>query len=214
MFHSLLILLVTSGISFLGSVQLGPVNLAVMQSVLEGRRKGAILMGLGVCIPEFIYATIALFAAAWLLQHETLLKILEWGVVPLLVGMGIYNIFRKSENFGDDVNKKQEAADLLKGVIISFLNPQLLPYWLMILVMLNGYEFFAIHTVLDKIMFVIGTGLGEFILIALVVWVTHRFRHYFLEKLKRWSLNKIFGVLFLFLAALQSVKLTFIPQKK
>ncbi|HTL80827.1 MAG TPA: LysE family transporter, partial [Bacteroidia bacterium] len=184
-----------------------------MQNVLEGRRKGALLIGVGVCIPEFIYSAFALFASAWLLQKATLLKILEWGVVPVLLGMGIFNLVRKKIPAGDDTTPKQEATDFLKGMFISFLNPQLLPYWLMILVMLNGYAFFRITTMLDKIGFIAGTGFGEFILISAVVAVTHRYREFFLNKLKKWSLNVIFGWLFILLAALQSAKLFFMPKK-
>lgn len=207
MLHFLGIFFFTSAISFAGSVQLGPVNLAVMKTVLEGRSRAALWIGAGVCVPEFLYAFFALFASAWLLERPTLLHILEWGVVPLLVGMGLFNILKKKNAEKEPEKAAEKAADFGRGFLISLLNPQLLPFWLMILVMLNGYEFFRISTLPDRLAFVAGTGFGEFVLIALVVWLTGKFRNYLLEKLKRWNLNKVFGWLFIVLALLQSVKL-------
>jgi threonine/homoserine/homoserine lactone efflux protein len=207
MLHTLSIFFFTAAISFVGSVQLGPVNLAVMKTVLEGRPRAALWIGAGVCIPEFIYSLIALLASAWLLKRETLLTVLEWGVVPLLVGMGLLNILKKKKPDHDDIKPAEKAADFGRGIIISFLNPQLLPFWLTILVMLNGYDFFRITTVADRIAFVAGTGFGEFVLILLVVWITGKFRTFLLDKLKRWDLDKLFGWLFIVLALAQSGKL-------
>jgi len=206
MTHLLSILFITALISFVGSVQLGPVNLAIMKAVLEGRSKAAVIIAVGVCFPEFIYSTFALFASAWLLQRHELLMILEWSIVPLLVGIGIYNLIKKTVP-DDDKTAVQKAEDFAKGFLLSLFNPQLLPFWLTILVMLNGYNFFAISTVGDKIAFIVGTGLGEFILLVSVIWVTRKFRDYLLRKMQKWNLNRVFGWLFILLAAVQSLKL-------
>lgn len=207
MLHALSILFITAAISFAGSVQLGPVNLAVMKTVLEGRPRAALWIGAGVCVPEFIYAFFALYASAWLLERQTLLHILEWGVVPLLVGMGLFNILKKKKPIHEDEKAAEKAADFGRGFLISLLNPQLLPFWLMIMVMQNGWDAFHITGMTDRIAFVIGTGLGEFILICLVVWLTGKMKNFLLEKLKKWNLNRIFGWLFILLAAFQSLKL-------
>lgn len=213
MLHHLSIFFITAAISFAGSIQLGPVNLAIMKTVLEGRSKAALWTGAGVCLPEFIYSAFALFASAWLMERKLLLEILEWGVVPLLLGLGIFNLLKKKQKTMDDSTPGQKAADFLRGMLLSFLNPQLLPFWLMILVMLNGYAFFRIDTLGDKIAFIIGTGAGEFVLIALVVYFTRRFREYLLNKMKNWNINRVFGWLFIVLAVAQSVKLIFQVKK-
>jgi threonine/homoserine/homoserine lactone efflux protein len=205
MFHLLGIFFITALISFVGSVQLGPVNLAIMKSVLEGRAKSGLIIGAGVCIPEFIYSTFALFASAWLLQRHGLLMILEWSIVPLLIGMGIFNILKKTNT--EEETAAEKAEDFVKGFFLSLFNPQLLPFWLTMLVMLNGYDFFAIKNTGDRIAFIAGTGCGEFALIMFVVWVTSKFREYLMNKMKTWNLNKIFGWLFILLALAQSLKL-------
>ncbi|CAN5203309.1 hypothetical protein BH09BAC5_BH09BAC5_13720 [soil metagenome] len=205
MIHVISIFLITSLISFFGSVQLGPVNLAIMKVVLEGRRKAGLLIGLGVCIPEFIYSFFALFAAAWLLQRPTVLAILEWSIVPVMIGLGIFTIFKKVKD--EKESGEAKSLDFMKGIVLSLLNPQLMPFWLTILVMLNGYSFFSIVSNADRAAFIIGTGAGEFALISLVVWLTAKHRDFLLLKLKKWKLNKVFGWLFISLAVLQTVKL-------
>jgi threonine/homoserine/homoserine lactone efflux protein len=205
MFHALLIFLITALISFLGSVQLGPVNLVIIREVLDGNRRGAFFVAFGICIPEFIYSFFALFAARWFLLHPALLQILEWSIVPLLFGLGIYNLTKRSGTNGPEVKKK--SSDFMQGFLISTLNPQMLPFWLTILVMLSTYTFFVITTVYEKTAFVLGTGFGEFAVITLIIWLTHRHREYLLNKMKKWNLNKLFGGLFFALAIFQSVKL-------
>jgi threonine/homoserine/homoserine lactone efflux protein len=205
MFHFVIIFFITAAISFAGSIQLGPVNLAIMQAVLENRRKSAVLIGVGVCIPEFIYSCFALFASAWLMQRHELLMILEWSIVPLLAGIGLFTFLKKQKPIQE--NAIEEAASFLKGFLLSVLNPQLLPFWLTILVMLNGYNFFNITNTGDKIAFIAGTGCGEFLLISFVIWLTGKMREYLVNKMKNWNLNKVFGSLFMLLALAQSVKL-------
>ena len=205
--HVVLIFFITSLISFFGSLQLGPVNLAIMKVVLEGRRRAGLLIGLGVCIPEFIYSAFAIFAAAWLIQRKEVLEILEWSIVPVMLTLGLINIFKKKKE--EKAINTGRSADFLKGIVLSLLNPQLLPFWLAILVMLNGYNFFSIHTFADRLAFVIGTGAGEFALISLVVWQTARHREFLLARIKRWNLNRVFGTLYIALAVAQTIKLAF-----
>lgn len=211
MFHAILIFLITSLISFAGSFQLGPVNLVIIRDVLEGRSRAAFVIAFGITIPEFIYSFIALFAAAWFLAHPFLLEILEWSIVPLLVGLAIFNFFKKPSVEKEEV--KARGSDFMKGFLISAMNPQMLPFWLTILVMLNGYEFFRINSVAEKAAFIFGTGFGEFAVISLIIWLTNKHREFLLRKMKKWNLNKIFGGLFFALAIFQSVKLLFHPKK-
>ena len=205
MAHAISIFLITALISFAGSVQLGPVNLAIMQEVLNGRRRAGLLIGAGVCLPEFIYSSFALFASAWLLKRHTVLVTLEWSIVPVMIGLGILNMMRKKKQ--EEISARGKAMDFIKGFILSALNPQLLPFWLAILIMLNGYPFFSIVTVPEKMAFIIGTGAGEFGLISLVVWLTALHREFLLDKMKSRNLNKVFGWLFIALAVVQTIKL-------
>ena len=73
-----------AAISFVGSIQIGLVNLAVMQTTLYRSCSAGMLVAIGGCLPEFIYSFIALkcvvflqenqFFIAWLnIRHEYVL---------------------------------------------------------------------------------------------------------------------------------------------
>ncbi|TND09594.1 MAG: lysine exporter protein LysE/YggA [Bacteroidetes bacterium] len=208
MVHILVIFLVTSLISFTGSLQMGPLNLATMQATLTHGSASGRMVALGGCIPEFIYAFLALIAASWLEQHAQVVIVLEWGIVPLLLGLGIMNLLKKTKPKNPDEEQKSKSGiHFFKGFIISLFNPQMLPFWLSILIMLNGYAFFHIESIAEKTAFVLGTGAGEYVLLSTIAALTHRYRDFFLRRLSKWNVNKVFGFLFIGLAVLQTGKL-------
>jgi hypothetical protein len=56
---TMLIFLCTTIISFMGSLQPGPLNMSVVQLSLHDNPKGALKMNVGGCIPEFVYSLLA-----------------------------------------------------------------------------------------------------------------------------------------------------------
>lgn len=207
MLHIIVVFIATAAISFAGSLQIGPLNLAAMHATLTRGSRAGRMIGFGGCIPEFIYSSLALVAAAWLQQHKQLVAVLEWSIVPLLAALGVMNLLKKKKKEEHAENKIGHGIHFFKGFLISTLNPQMFPFWLSILIMLNGYAFFQVETIAEKTAFVLGTGAGEFVLILSVVAFTQRYRDFFMRKLDSWNINRVFGILFIALAAVQSAKL-------
>lgn len=54
--EAILLFCISAFASFLGSLQLGPVNLAVIQKTLNKGIKLAFFLAAGGCLPEFIYS--------------------------------------------------------------------------------------------------------------------------------------------------------------
>lgn len=208
--HTALIFLVTTLISFAGSLQLGPVNLTVIHATMTRNRRAAMIIGLGGCIPELLYSIPALLASGWIKRNQQLLLIFEWAIVPVLLLLAAITFFRKQKEvvFSEENNLKQHTADFFKGFFIASFNPQLFPYWVTILLLLNGYDFFHIVSVGDQIAFVLGTGLGAFILFAFWSWLAVKYRNFLMKFLGRWNLSHVFAGLYLVLAIYQAVKLT------
>ena len=73
MIATVLIFTFSSIVSFFGSLQLGPVNLFVINSTLFRNRKTAYYVAIGGCIPEFIYCALAVFANSYLLEYQWLI---------------------------------------------------------------------------------------------------------------------------------------------
>ncbi|NBB22669.1 LysE family transporter [Runella sp. CRIBMP] len=203
---ALLILLTTAGISFVGSLQLGPVNLTVIHTVLKRRLKAGLLVALGGCVPELIYSAAAVWAGMWLEKHPDIWRLLEWASIPILVAIGIVLL----RSGGQTMNKAESStvqSDVLKGFSLAILNPQLFPYWLFILVQFQGYEQLKVHLPSEQIAFVMGAVLGAVGLLFGVAYLTSRYREKLLGKLGRINLNQLLGWIFLGMAGLQFFKL-------
>ena len=81
-------------ISFWGSLQLGPVNVCVIQTALAHGKRQALMVATGGALPEIFYSTHAVWGATFINQYPQLLKIFGWVVVVLLFILGIYYFFK------------------------------------------------------------------------------------------------------------------------
>ncbi len=203
---SLIIFLTTALISFVGSLQLGPVNLTVIQSVLRHNLRTGLRIALGGCLPEMIYAATAVWAGRWLEQHQNAWKLLEWSAVPLLLGLGVV-IFMTPNRPIKLENTRGRPFSFMKGLIVGLLNPQLFPYWLVMLVQFSMYQMLRVQTIPEQIAFVVGAAVGAFGLLVGVAYLTAHFRESLLEKLGQFNFNRFLGALFVLLAVGQLLKL-------
>ena len=64
-------------ISFLGSLPLGTLNVAVMQIAMTDGIRPAVLFSLGSLTSEIGYVTISLIAMEWVTRQKKLFKVLE-----------------------------------------------------------------------------------------------------------------------------------------
>lgn len=205
---SLLILLATAAISFVGSIQVGPVNLTVIQTVLQRQLKDGILVALGGCLPELFYAAAAVWAGMWLEEHSDVWRLMEWASVPLLILIGVF-LWRSSNQPTTKTNATANHSHLMKGFTLAMFNPQLFPYWLFILVQFQGYKQLKVHQPADQIAFVAGAVLGAMGLLFGVAYLTSLYRERILQKLGQINLSKVLGGLFFGMAVLQFFKLIY-----
>lgn len=200
-----LIFFITAGISFAGSVQLGPVNAMVVQTTLQKSVRSGLWLAFGGCLPEIIYATLALGGNTLLSQNNALVNILEIAVVPffLLIGVGtIWQQYRKkpSERKDGIIGKNP----FVTGFTLGLLNPQLLPFWLAVLVYLNGIH--PVNSLMRQYAFVFGTAAGAFAILSVFVWTTARYREKLTGFFDRFPIGYIVGGIFIGLAVLQGIK--------
>ena len=74
-------------ISFAGSIQLGAVNLAVVQTTLNRNFSAGILVAVGGSIPEFIYSFLALKGLFFVQKNQFILDILNFTIIPVFLVM-------------------------------------------------------------------------------------------------------------------------------
>ncbi len=166
--NALLILLIATTASFIGSLQAGLVNTAVLTTTLREGRAAGRRMAWGGAVPEFLYAVVAFQAGAWLLEGDGLLRsTLERIAGMVLFGLGLYLIlFLKP--FNGEVQEARTRSGFGKGVLVGLMNPQLLVFWCGVRL---GMETFGLSARGWRDMAAFGTGafLGALVLLLLLV---------------------------------------------
>jgi len=206
MLNSLLILLAATFISFLGSLQLGPVNLFVINCALFESKRTAFFVAIGGCIPEFIYCALAVFANGYLLEYGGLITAIKIVFIALLIAIGITLYFKKQSTV---IQKYESSAAkpsikyIFKGFSLAILNPQLLLFWIFVQVYFNSISFLQIQSNLQKISYIMGAGIGAFILLASFIIVVMKYREAILRYLNNKYYFKVLSVLLVAIAIQQ-----------
>ncbi len=200
-----LIFLVVAIISFAGSIHLGGVNLAVVETTLRRNLSAGILVAIGGSIPEFIYSFLALKGLFFLQKNQAILDLLNFIIIPVFFIIGVFYLIQKqTKKPQNNRSISSKNIDFLKGFSLGMLNPQLLPFWFFMLVYLS--KVFIINSLSSKYAFVLGTGFGAFAVLFLFAYFTKRYQNYFDNILKKYAVNQLMGLVFISLAVLQIFK--------
>ena len=130
MFNLLYVLFVGLGISFLGTLPLGTLNVAAMQIANKENIKAGINFSLGVALVEVIYLRLSLKGVGWVIDHPRLFFSLGWVTVLLLVALSVFTFIsalHKREKKNVLLNNKMNR--FLLGATMSALNPVQIPFW-------------------------------------------------------------------------------------
>ncbi|MFB0947583.1 MAG: hypothetical protein QMB24_15775, partial [Spirosomataceae bacterium] len=92
------------------------------------------------------------------------------------------------------------------GLTLGLFNPQLLPFWLTVLVYLNTY--FVIDSLQSQVAFIGGTAAGAFGILSIFAFATFRFRERLLRFFHRIPTGYFVGSIFITLAFLQLIKIS------
>lgn len=124
----LLALVVATVASFIGSLQAGLVNTAVLAATLRHGRTVARSTAWGGALPELLYAGLAFVAANRVLAYTT-----QWGIRPahisglVMLGLGLYiAVFLKPFHVKDG---SDPGGGFRRGMVLALMNPQLILFW-------------------------------------------------------------------------------------
>ncbi len=201
--NEILAFFIAAVISFWGSLQLGPVNVCVIQTALAHGKRQALIVATGGALPEIIYASLAVWGANSIEKYPSIMDIFGWLVVLLLLVLGIYYFLKP-------YHKKEitpsAGAGFGKGFMLAVFNPQLFPFWLGVLVYLRGFIDFSNSSVISpNATFVVGTAVGAWLLLFLFTKLAVTYKDK-LNSILKHNLNKIVGCLFIILAVVELVR--------
>ncbi|OEK05771.1 LysE family translocator [Roseivirga misakiensis] len=196
-------LTVATVISFVASLQLGPVNMGTIHTALHKNKKAAIIFGLGGSLPELLYCGLAIGSSNFISQYEGLDDYLKYLTVGILLIFGVY-LFRQKASTKQNSKLDKQGKELWLGATFGLLNPQLYPYWLFIITFLRSNSILENNTIPAQVAFVVGTALGAFLLQWLVAELTTRNRDFIFKKLTK-NYNKVLGGILIAMALIQLV---------
>lgn len=184
------ILLIATVASFIGSLQAGLVNTAVLNITLRSGRRAGREMAWGGSVPEFLYAAVAFQVGELLLDGNAVLRsTLERIAGTVLFALGVYLIFWLKP-FSAQVDEGEGGGGFWKGVLVGLMNPQLLVFWCGVRL---GLETFGVQARGWKDMVAFGSGafLGALVLLMILVRVGSKLHAW----LKPGTLRTLFRVL-------------------
>ncbi|GAB4123888.1 MAG: hypothetical protein OHK0045_04020 [Raineya sp.] len=201
-----MILLFSTLTSFLGSLQLGIVNVSVMDTTLRKGTKAAFYLALGGSLTEILYCSLACSIGSFLADNAFFINVFRIlvGVVLLFIAFRLWhtqNLFLFSAK-SDDIFAKS-WQNFLKGFGLASLNPQLLPFWLLVHISFNSYDFLVFRSYTDYINFIVGAGLGAFVLLVSLILLVHKYRKSFQEFISPTRYQKILAIIFIVIALQQ-----------
>lgn len=117
-------------ISFLGSLPLGTLNIAVMQISISDGIKAAFLFAAGSLVSEVAYVRISLVAMDWVRKQQKLFRILEWITLGIVVALAISSFYAATHpSEQKNIILSSHVHPFLLGLIMCALNPVQIPFW-------------------------------------------------------------------------------------
>ena len=197
--------------SFLGSLQLGPVNLFVIDSVLYKNKRSAFFVALGGSIPEFMYCGLAVYANQFLFKSAVFQITFQIAFIIILLFIGCLFWFKRPGVItikDTSSNAKTSATkNFIKGFSLAALNPQLLPFWMFVHVYFNSVKLLQTQSTAKNFSFILGSGFGAFFFLTLLLVIIDKYKLSILNYINNRYYFKILAILFFAIAIQQSVSL-------
>ena len=163
---ALLIFLLATVVSFIGSLQAGLVNTAVLATTLRSGKEAGRSMAIGGAIPEFLYAGTAFAFGTWISTlSSSYPDLVNRIAAATFIGMGIYFLMF----FKLHLDRPAKATTgMWKGLLIGLANPQLLLFWCGVKLMLVSFGMRGESTA-NLFAFAAGAFVGAIILLMILV---------------------------------------------
>lgn len=206
--EAVLYFLVAAVISYVASLQLGPVNIRVIQSTIEHDKSYALRVGFGGSLPEILYAGIAFYITELIDFENFDGRWLSFITLPVFLFLAVYNFRKKvSTNITDkNVLPPSNKKGLFEGFVLAMLNPQLITFWLVIITFFKTKGWLVSASILQQSAFILGCAVGAFVLQITFIALTTKYKTRIMDKMGK-NFNKIIGGLFLLLALVDATKL-------
>ena len=161
--------------SFIGSIPPGTLNILVLQLGLENKLKAALRFALAVALVEYPYAWIAVEFEEWITSSPAIQENFKLLAASVMIILGILGIWTAQKPTKAAV--KMQESGFVRGLILSILNPQAIPWWIGVAAYLKSEGFVVLDTQLRVHSYVLGTAIGALALLILLAVLAERLSH-------------------------------------
>jgi threonine/homoserine/homoserine lactone efflux protein len=162
-------------VSFIGSIPPGTLNILVLQLGLENKLKAALRFALAVALIEYPYAWIAVEFEAWITSSPAIQQHFKLLAASVMIVLGVLGVWTAQKP--TIVSVKMQESGFVRGLILSILNPQAIPWWIGVTAYLKSEGFVVLDTPWRVHSYVFGTAIGALALLTLLAILAERLSH-------------------------------------
>lgn len=205
---TVIIYFITALISYVATIPPGPLSVYVVHSTLQKNINVAITVAVGGVLCESTYAYLAIKGLVIFDKYPMLAHWMQWAIIVLLFTVGLFTFFQQKQEIEyQNISLKNPFFSFIKGISLSLFNPALLPFWVVVLLAFDKYEWLKIISPIQKISFVLGAGTGTFLLVYTYAFLANWKRDLIFKYITDERLNKLIACIFIGLALLQLTKI-------
>lgn len=189
-------------VSFLGSIPLGTVNLAVVQTTVTINFRAGLYFALGATIIELIYSAIAIKFIAVLLSNNSLDLAIQMISVPAFIALGIFYFNKEEQTKAADIKRRKSFYN---GLFVGLINPLQIPFWIAYGSYLLSNDWIKNDDHLLNV-FILGICVGTLLVLTLIAVVSNSIISKINLQTKK--VNKGIGIILFLLSAYQIVRIS------
>ncbi|MFZ6013377.1 MAG: LysE family translocator [Bacteroidota bacterium] len=190
-------------LSFIGSVPPGTLNLTVLQLGLDHKLNIAWRFALAVALIEYPYAWVAVKFESLITSSPLVTENFQLLSGIVMIGLGAFNLWAayKPTKFHQRFNE----SGFRRGIILSVLNPLVLPYWIGVTAYMKSQQWIDISSELSFHSYLLGTSVGVLVLLMTLAYLGKRIASAFQQSAK---LNLVPGITLLLLGVYALIEYT------
>lgn len=194
------------GISFLGSLPLGTLNVAAMQIGIQEGIYNAVWFSIGSLLVEMVYVRLSLVGIDWVRKQGKLMKWMEWITLAIIVAlaMGSFIAAAKGNGSAKNIMLNNHLHRFVLGILLCAINPVQIPFWFGWSTILLNKNILEPKPVQYN-MYITGIGLGTLLGNGVFIfggkWLVQRIAN------SQQYLNWVIGGIFTLTAVIQLVKM-------
>jgi LPXTG-motif cell wall-anchored protein len=192
--------------AFIGAIPLGASNIIVINTTLRQNAKQAFKIAIAAGLAEVILSFYALHCNTVVKHFIERNQWIQLAIIFILLFLGGFLFLKKKK---EKTERKQSITNskYLRGFLSGILNPPVLVYWLVVIGFINEsmYMLSLQSSISILFLFFIGVYAGK----LLTLYLYSRFSLIIKHKVKNITLilNKVTGVLLIFIALINAAKL-------